>query len=251
MSGALGVGSSNHQLVAHTPQLLPAFRDTVICQVAAGAAHTVALTGTLHSVGTCRTHACRTLRWRESTCGVAASLMVAWCHQATAMCWRGATGGSGSWAWAQHSQATALRRLCSPLTPALSPTSRLVATTPWLQPVCVCASVCPHRVVAVTIAVDKVARAAYALTRRGRRVPTAGCLCCGPVLACATDEGRVYAWGSCAHGQLGLGIERSTNVPTSVFELRQAFVAMVWAGREHSLALLGACSNLCCRLGVP
>ena len=54
-----------------------------------------------------------------------------------------------------------------------------------------------------------------------------------------TDEGRVYAWGSCAHGQLGLGIERSTNVPTAVFELRQAFVAMVWAGREHSLALLG------------
>ena len=64
------------------------------------------------------------------------------------------------------------------------------------------------------------------------------CMTRSPVVD-GTDEGRVYAWGSCAHGQLGLGIERSTNVPTAVFELRQAFVAMVWAGREHSLALLG------------
>ena len=54
---------------------------------------------------------------------------------------------------------------------------------------------------------------------------------------CRTDEGRVFSWGNCRHGQLGIGIERNSNTPVSVQELRGTFVSMVWAGRDHSLAL--------------
>ena len=46
MSGALGIGSGDHSRVQDQPIVVPAFESVLVCQVAAGAAHSVALSGT-------------------------------------------------------------------------------------------------------------------------------------------------------------------------------------------------------------
>ena len=45
MSGALGLGVGDHSLVQRTPRLVEAFDGMIVCQAAAGSAHSVALTG--------------------------------------------------------------------------------------------------------------------------------------------------------------------------------------------------------------